>query len=165
MGLKGLYQWVWSGLAPSTKPALFWRNGLIAGANHNFSVDLVREVFWQRNRWLVWKWVGHSLSAKGWTLPSHKVSRVLWSDGLMVWWGHRVTSSGPTFTLRKNVLILWCIQIAHDGHLVTVHYPACSHDGRRSSRQVPFAAAPAHTTDSHCMQLWHTSREKYATFW
>ena len=76
-----------------------------------------------------------------------------------------VTYSRQPLTLGMNVLLLCHIHIRHGVHLVTMHYTAWSQDGRSSSRQLPVSAAPAHTTDSHCMQLRHTSMENVAACW
>ena len=61
-----------------------------------------------------------------------------------------VTSSRQPLSLRKNVLIICCVQIACGGHAlscVVTRWPTFKQ------------AAPAHTTESNCMQSQHISME------
>ena len=75
------------------------------------------------------------------------------------------SSSLKTLSLRKNVPVLCRVQLANSGNPVTRHYPAWSDNGRPSSRQLPFDAALAYTSDSQCMRLQHPSIGNVATCW
>ena len=111
----------------------------------------------------------HFMSYQGWfcgptVLRVHSVNHVhfhmIWLDALSRT-NHRL--------LRPHFSQEWSNALPHT---ISIRRPSCHHElscvvtQHPTSEQIAaLAAAPAHTTDSHCMHSRHTSKGNVATCW